>query len=76
MWLLAHTLFPIDIILPNLRTCACFPVSSVPKVASTAVRANSIYALGVHVTGGGRGGAFIDIYSKMNNVSIKWSMKY
>ena len=25
------------IILPNLRTCACFAVTSVPRVASTAV---------------------------------------
>ena len=38
--------------LSNLRTCACFPVTSVPRVASAAVRANSIRALRVHVTGG------------------------
>ena len=46
------------------RTCACFPVSSVPKIASTAVWANSIVALRVHVAGGRGSGAFINVCSK------------
>jgi len=49
------------IALPKLRTCACFPVTSVPRVASTAVWANSIAALCIHVTGGRRRGTFINI---------------
>ena len=52
IWTLARTLFPIDIILPDLRTWASFPVTSVSRVASTAVWANGIGALRVHVTGG------------------------
>ena len=50
-----------DIILPDLRTCACFAVTTVPRVASAAVRANGIAALRVHVTDGRRSGAFIYI---------------
>ena len=30
-------IFPNDIAQSKLRTCACFPVSRVPRVASTAV---------------------------------------
>ena len=50
-----------DITLPDLRTCACFAVTTVTKVASAAVRANGIVALRVHVTDGRRSGAFINI---------------
>ena len=48
----SYSLFPNESALSKLRTCACFPVTSVPRVASAAVRANSIRALRVHVTGG------------------------
>ena len=41
-----------DITLPKLRTCAKFAVTSVSRVASTAVRANGIVAERVHVTKG------------------------
>ena len=61
IWMLARTLFPNDIILSDLRTWACFPVTSVPRVASTAVWANSIGALRVHVTDGMRSGALINV---------------
>ena len=56
--------FLLVINVPNLRTCACFPVTSVPRVASTAVWANSIGALCVHVTSGRQSGAFINIWSE------------
>ena len=53
-----------DISLPELRTWTCFPVTSVSRAASTAVRANSIGALRLHMTDGRRGGAFINICVK------------
>ena len=59
-----YSVFSIVIILSNLRTCACFAVTSVSRAASTAVWANSIGALCIHVTGGGQGGAFIHICRK------------
>ena len=33
----SYSTFPNDIAFAKLRTCACFSVSSVPKIASTAV---------------------------------------
>ena len=62
-----------DIILPKLRTCACFPVTSETKVATAAVWANSIVALRVYVTDGRRSGTFINIWSKYENFD---QMKY
>ena len=48
----------------NSRTFASFSVTGVPRVASTVVWVNSIGALRVHVTGGRRRGAFVNILSK------------
>ena len=59
-----YFLFSNHIIVPDLRTCARYSVTSVPRVASTAVWAHRIGALRVHVTGGRRRGAFVDILSK------------
>ena len=51
---LAHRKFLSDIILPKLRTCASFVVTSVSRVASIAmhVRTKGIAGEGVHVTNG------------------------
>ena len=51
-----------DIILPGVRTGACFPVTNVPSVASTVVRANIIAALCVHVTKRWRNGALVNVW--------------
>ena len=60
----SYSTFCNDIALAKLRTCACFSVTGVPKFANTAVWANSIVAVRVHVTGGRQSGAFINICSK------------
>ena len=57
----SYSTFPNDIALAKLRTCACFSVTSVPKIASTAVWANGIVTLRVYVTGGRRRAALINI---------------
>ena len=43
-----------------------FPVTSVPRVASTAVSGNSTVTLRVHVTCGRQSGSLINICSKHN----------
>ena len=59
-----YYIFPNEFALTKLCTCACFPVTSVPRVASTAIWSNSIVALRVHVTGRRQSGAFIQIFCK------------
>ena len=51
-----------DIILTGLRTYACFPVTNVPSVASTVVRAYVIATLRVHVTKRWRNGALVNVW--------------
>ena len=63
--------FLIVIIIPNFRTCACFPIASVPKVASTAVWANSIGALCAYVTHWKRSGAFVNVWKSKNKAKSK-----
>ena len=60
----SYSTFPNDIVFANLRTCACFSVTSVPKFANTAVWANSIVALRFHVTGGRRRAALIYVWNR------------
>ena len=60
----SYITFPNDIAFAKLRTCACFSVTSVPKFANTAVWANSIVALRVHVTGGRRRAALIYVWNR------------
>ena len=55
------SILPNVIALPNLRTCASFPVVSVPKAANTAVGTKSIVALRTYVTQERRSCAFINI---------------
>ena len=66
-----YSVFSLLVIL-NLRTCACFPVTGVTRIANTVVRANSIGALRVHVTSGRQRSAFKTLISaaKMKRVSI------
>ena len=61
---ISYTTFPNDFVMAKSCTCACFSVTTVPKIAKTAVWANSIVALRVHVAGGRRGGALINICGK------------
>ena len=67
-----YFLFSNHIIAPDLRTFTRFSVTSVPKTASTAVRANSIGALRLHMTDGRRGGAFINVCVKKKELKISW----
>ena len=57
----SYSTFPNDIALAKLRTCACFSVTSEPKIASTAVRANGIVTPRVYVAWGRQRAALINI---------------
>ena len=59
-----YSTFPDDIALAILRTCACFSVTSVSRVASTAVWTNNIVALRIYMTSRGQGGAINDMCGK------------
>ena len=65
------SLFSINISLPNLCTCASFPVISVPRVANAAVWTKSVAALRAYVTHWKRRGAFVNIWKRKNKTKSK-----